>query len=57
MTSWASEDGEDWRKLDRSYELSGYQHNVLGGFAFLRPAILVKGQGQVRVVRFDYRGL
>ena len=57
VTSWASADGEAWHKLDRSYELSGYQHNVLGGFSWIRPAIVVKGEGEATVRQFTYRGL
>lgn len=54
VSSWASDNGKDWQKLDRSYELSGYQHNVLGGFSWIRPAIVVKGNGAVRVHNFRF---
>ncbi|MEZ5274945.1 MAG: family 43 glycosylhydrolase [Opitutaceae bacterium] len=53
-TFYSSADGRSWIKADRSYELSGFQHNSLGGFSYLRPVILARGPGIVRVARFDF---
>ena len=36
--------GEDWR-LIRSFEVSGYNHNVAGGFLSLRPGVFATGKG------------
>jgi hypothetical protein len=37
--------------------VSGYHHNVAGGFMSLRPALYAAGQGQVRFRRLVYRAL
>lgn len=39
------------------YEVSGYHHNVGGGFLSLRPALFAAGSGEVRFRRFRYRAL
>ncbi len=52
-----SVDGENWSKYGRSFEMSGYQHNVLGGFSYLRPAIFYRGAGDVKVFDFTYTPL
>jgi len=38
-------------------EVSGYHHNVFGGFLSLRPAIFSAGNGEVRARNFVYRSL
>ena len=57
LSLFFSADGESWKKYDRSYELSGYHHNALGGFHYLRPAIYIKGPGSVTVKSFQYHAL
>jgi xylan 1,4-beta-xylosidase len=38
-------------------EVSGYHHNVLGGFLSLRPGIFCTGTGSVELRGFLYKGL
>ncbi len=49
-----SSDGESWTKHSRSYEVSGYQHNALGGFSYIRPVLYVKGGGIAKVSAFHF---
>jgi xylan 1,4-beta-xylosidase len=51
-----SVNGRDWT-LIRSYEVSGYNHNVGDGFISLRPAIFAAGQGKVTFRSMVYRAL
>ena len=39
------------------FEVSGYNHNVAGGFLSLRPALLAAGSGEVRFRNFRYQAL
>ncbi len=52
-----SSDGENWTKQDRSYEVSGYQHNALGSFSYIRPVFYLKGDGVARVASFRFQPL
>jgi xylan 1,4-beta-xylosidase len=38
-------------------EVSGYHHNVFGGFLSLRIALFSAGEGEVRARDFRYRSL
>jgi xylan 1,4-beta-xylosidase len=38
-------------------EVSGFHHNVFGGFLSLRIALFCAGEGEVRFRDFVYRGL
>ena len=57
LTFSHSHDGHTWTQHPWQMEVSGMHHNVLGGFASLRPAIYSAGAGSVRVRDFVYRGL
>lgn len=57
VTVWHSPDGERWTKHWMQFEVSGYNHNVAGGFLSLRPALLATGSGEVRFRNFKYRAL
>lgn len=48
---------ERWLKYGTQMEVSGYHHNVAGGFMSLRPAIYAAGQGRVRFAKLSYRAL
>lgn len=48
-----SGDGKAWT-LHRSFEVSGYNHNVADGFLSLRPAIFASGDGSVIVRSLTY---
>lgn len=51
-----SADGRDWTRV-RSFDVSGYHHNVGGGFLSLRPALFAAGDGSVILRDLVYRAL
>lgn len=57
VTVWHSPDGEHWTKHWMQFEVSGYHHNVAGGFLSLRPTLFAAGSGEVRFKHFKYRAL
>ena len=57
VTFHHSRDGRRWHKYDVQMEVSGYHHNVAGGFLSLRPGLYASGEGRVRVLDFRYRAL
>jgi xylan 1,4-beta-xylosidase len=57
VTVWYSPDGTYWTKHWMQFEVSGYHHNVAGGFLSLRPALFAAGSGEVRFRNFCYRPL
>ena len=57
MTMWYSPDGVHWTQHWMRFEVSGYNHNVVGGFLSLRPALFAGGSGFVRFRHFEYRAL
>ena len=57
VTLWFSPDGKDWKKHWMQFEVSGYNHNVVGGFLSLRPALLATGSGEVKFRNFKYQSL
>ena len=52
-----SSDGKTWRRFDRQMEVSGYNHNVRGGFMMLRPGLYAAGDGEARFRTFKFRAL
>jgi xylan 1,4-beta-xylosidase len=46
--------GQPWRKAQESAEISGMDHNVLGGFLDVRPAVYAVGQGKATFRAFRY---
>jgi xylan 1,4-beta-xylosidase len=46
--------GQNWRKTQESAEISGMNHNVLGGFLDVRPAVFAAGQGHATFRNFRY---
>lgn len=52
-----SADGIHWKRFDRGMEVSGYHHNVRGGFLMLKPGFYASGQGEARFRNFRYRVL
>lgn len=50
-----STDGKNWKRFERSFEVSGYHHNVRGGFLALKPGLFVSGKGEARFRDFRYR--
>jgi beta-xylosidase len=57
VSMYFSHDGQDWKKLERSLEVSQYNHNAYGGFLSLRPGIFATGEGMVQFKRFNYSKL
>lgn len=53
----SGDDGKSWTRFDRGMEVSGYHHNVRGGFLMLRPGLYAAGQGSARFRDFIYRAL
>jgi len=49
--------GRTWQRFDRGMEVSGYHHNVRGGFLALRPGLYAAGPGACRFRNFRYRAL
>lgn len=46
--------GKPWQKAEQSAEISGMQHNVLGGFLDVRPALSSWGTGNAYFRTFQY---
>lgn len=57
VTFHTSPDGRTWAKFDRQMEVSGYHHNVRGGFMALRPGLFAAGRGEARFNNLTYRAL
>lgn len=53
-TFFYSHDGVRWTK-ERSFEISGYNHNMADGFLSLRPAIYAAGTGSATFRSLTYR--
>jgi hypothetical protein len=49
--------GATWQRFDRGMEVSGYHHNVRGGFLMLRPGLYSAGAGEARFRDFRFRAL
>lgn len=52
-----STDGKNWQLYGNSMNLQGYQHNILGKFSAIKPAIYWKGNGKLTVDNFQYTPL
>jgi xylan 1,4-beta-xylosidase len=57
VTFHTSRDGRTWSKFDRQMEVSGYNHNVRGGFMMLRPGLYAAGDGEARFRNLRFRAL
>ncbi len=49
--------GRTWQRFDRGMEVSGYHHNVRGGFLMLRPGLYSAGAGEARFSDFRFTAL
>jgi xylan 1,4-beta-xylosidase len=49
--------GASWTRFDRGMEVSGYHHNVRGGFLMLRPGLYSAGEGTARFRDFRFHAL
>ena len=52
-----SNDGKTWSSYPYAYQVSGYNHNNLGGFLSLKVGVYVKGSGNVIIDDFEYKVL
>ncbi|MGK2910808.1 MAG: family 43 glycosylhydrolase [Sphingobium sp.] len=52
-----SSDGKNWKRFDRGMEVSGYHHNVRGGFLMLRPGLYAAGEGEAKFRNFRFTAL
>jgi xylan 1,4-beta-xylosidase len=57
LSLYYSADGKTWKRRDTRIEVSGYQHNTVGEFLSLRPALYAAGDGEVRFRSFKYEAL
>ncbi|MES2988743.1 MAG: family 43 glycosylhydrolase [Pseudomonadota bacterium] len=53
----SGDDGATWKRFDRGMEVSGYHHNVRGGFLMLRPGLYSAGKGTAKFRNFRFRAL
>ena len=51
------DDRQPWVKFPVQMDVSGYHHNVAGGFMSLRPALYAAGAGEARFSDLRYRAL
>ena len=49
--------GRTWTRFDRGMEVSGYHHNVRGGFLMLRPGLYAAGDGAARFRSWTYAAI
>jgi xylan 1,4-beta-xylosidase len=52
-----SHDGTHWTRHPWQMEVSGFHHNVFGGFLSLRVGLYCAGDGEVAFRNFSSRGL
>lgn len=56
VAAYLSDNGKNWKMQRIGMEISGYHHNMLGGFLSLLPGIYCYGEGSVKVSDFQYNG-
>ncbi|HEX7757854.1 MAG TPA: family 43 glycosylhydrolase, partial [Caulobacteraceae bacterium] len=54
---YAYDEGRTWRRHDTRMEVSGFHHNVFGGFLSLRVGVYGAGPGDILLRDFTYRAL
>ena len=54
VTGYISNDGNNWNMERWGIEVSGYNHNTLGGFMSLLPGIYCYGKGYATISNFKY---
>jgi xylan 1,4-beta-xylosidase len=53
----SGDNGATWQRFDRGMEVSGYHHNVRGGFLMLRPGLYAAGPGTAKFQDFRFTAL
>ena len=51
----AGKNGRDWQSLVTGVDVSGFNHDALGGYQCVRPALAATGAGTVRFTDFRYQ--
>lgn len=54
VTFYHSDDGQSWTKIQRSFDVGGYEHRNFGGFVSLRVGLAAMGEGAVVFGSFSY---
>ena len=57
VSFYFSANGENWERVERSIEASGFNHNVFGEFLSLRAGLIAFGEGDVTYDNFIYKKL
>lgn len=57
VSFYFSSDGNDWTRVERSLDATGYNHNVFGEFLSLRAGLFAFGNGTVTFDNFVYTAL
>ncbi|UKM63815.2 family 43 glycosylhydrolase [Flavobacteriaceae bacterium GSB9] len=57
VSFYFSEDAQNWTRVERSIEASGFNHNVFGEFLSLRAGLFAFGDGSVKFDNFKYQTL
>ena len=57
VSFYYSDNGRDWKRVERTIDATGFNHNVFGGFMSLRAGIFAFGEGKVVFDNFVYRKL
>lgn len=57
VSFYFSADGNNWIRVERSIESSGFNHNVFGEFLSLRAGLFAFGEGKVQFDNFIYSAL
>ncbi|MDR0811350.1 MAG: family 43 glycosylhydrolase [Paludibacter sp.] len=55
VSFYYSDDCKNWKRLERSIDMQGYNHNVFGEFLSLRAGVYAFGEGSVAFDNFVYR--
>ncbi len=57
VSCYYSIDGDDWTKLECSYDISGFHTNTFGGYRSIRAGLFTAGKGKGVFDYFRYRAL
>ena len=57
VSFYYSSDKKEWTRLERSLDITGYNHNVFGQFLSLRAGLYAFGKGTVKFDNFIYKVL
>lgn len=55
VSMFYSTDGDKWNKIQNSLDISGFDHNALGGFLAVRIGLCAIGEGTVTFRNFVYK--